>query len=44
MLLKNLVVYRIGAHWAVNAENLETKLAQKPLLMMQVTVLMCAGG
>jgi recombination associated protein RdgC len=31
MLLKNLVVYRLGARWAVEADALEKKLAQQPL-------------
>ena len=31
MLLKNLVVYRLGAQWTVKADALETKLAKQPL-------------
>jgi recombination associated protein RdgC len=31
MLLKNLVVYRLGARWAIEADALEKKLAQQPL-------------
>lgn len=31
MWFKNLVVYRLGAGWSRNAEDLETKLAQQPL-------------
>lgn len=31
MLLKNLIVYRLSEHWAANAEDMETKLAEQAL-------------
>ncbi len=31
MWIKNLIVYRLPAHWAVEAEELERKLAKQPL-------------